>query len=578
MNGLERLDPFLPQDMRQEIEERYYARTNAQARLEHLAVDPNFLGSPSEHVAFFSDHGVVHVRDVALQILQVLQKAAGVLIPVREPARQRFMEGYGVIVAYLHDIGMMDFTPFGRKMHCEYATQAVLGPDLDGFVAAVWERNAGGLARRLGTLAATHGLGQPPQTVLREMLAMANCHSKGAVPVEALNDRERLRGVMQQAAFTSLAAQYESRTGQTAPANARSGPGSPPCPMRSAAYPESWESSFAWLVSAHRQTRQLVDDVIDTLRALRCADALRQRGEVQKTSGSYEVFVDFQTGHAAYAMRYGSNKLYLVEFPERMSAGEANIASSELEASGSLRIAFHTGAFANAAALKEAVASAALVVSDIYADVVGSFVHREDDDPSTRTILLEAPDDHPAFAVWVAEAIADLRPQEHIPIRIVPGLQQASPRERQHYLQGEELDWDLVMRHRVLDKLARTGHKTDGIDLVAGFRDVRLIRLKAGETLLEAGDQAGFVYIPTSAGCTGLPRGGYEAFQVYPWIPLGVTAVLRRGQRNSTIRAEQDTELLMIPREVYLRHWHATYELDEFVQALKEVHRAAQSG
>jgi hypothetical protein len=31
-------------------------------------------------------------------------------------------------------------------------------------------------------------------------------------------------------------------------------------------------------------------DVVDTLRALRCVDALCQRGTVQKTSGGYQVF------------------------------------------------------------------------------------------------------------------------------------------------------------------------------------------------------------------------------------------------------------------------------------------------
>jgi hypothetical protein len=69
----------------------------------------------------------VQVRDVAWQILQVLKAINGVLIPPRDQSRMEyFMVGYGVMVAYLHDIGMADLTEFGRAMHPEFAAQAVL--------------------------------------------------------------------------------------------------------------------------------------------------------------------------------------------------------------------------------------------------------------------------------------------------------------------------------------------------------------------------------------------------------------------------------------------------------------------
>jgi len=139
-------------------------------------------------------------------------------------------------------------------------------------------------------------------------------------------------------------------------------------------------------------------------------------------------------------------------------------------------------------------------------------------------------------------------------------------------MHATELDWNLELRRAVLQKVARSGHKTATIDLVEGFRNVRLVHLAAGERLLEAGDPAGFVYIPLSAGCVGMPLGGYESFEVYPWIPLGVTGVIRKGIRNSSVVAEREVELLMIPRDVYLRHWHHTYDLDEFVHVLKTEH------
>ena len=44
------------------------------------------------------------------------------------------------MVAYLHDIGMVDFSPFGRAMHPEFATHEVLGDALDDVVALNLDR------------------------------------------------------------------------------------------------------------------------------------------------------------------------------------------------------------------------------------------------------------------------------------------------------------------------------------------------------------------------------------------------------------------------------------------------------
>ena len=134
-------------------------------------------------------------------------------------------------------------------------------------------------------------------------------------------------------------------------------------------------ASFAWLELA--DPGALVDDVVDTLRALRCADALRQRGTALKTSGNYEIFVDERSGNAIYALRPDDGHLYLLEVPDPIAAGEANLASSQLDADGDLRISFHHGAFRGAATMLKAANSAALVVSDIQADAIGSFA-RED--------------------------------------------------------------------------------------------------------------------------------------------------------------------------------------------------------
>ena len=41
--------------------------------------------------------------------------------------------------------------------------------------------------------------------------------------------------------------------------------------------------------------------------------------------------------------------------------------------------------------------------------------------------------------------------------------------------------------------------------------------------------------------------------------------------RNATVVAEQAVQLLMIPKEIYLNHWHATYTREEFSLRLAEI-------
>ncbi len=117
----ERLDPWVSATIRDEIERRFYAKINEQADLVRLVNDPEFMAAPDQHVGLFSDHGVVHARDIANQVLDVLASCHGVLIPRRDPQRFALMQGYAVLLAYFHDVGMIDFSVFGRSMHPEFA-------------------------------------------------------------------------------------------------------------------------------------------------------------------------------------------------------------------------------------------------------------------------------------------------------------------------------------------------------------------------------------------------------------------------------------------------------------------------
>lgn len=604
MTDFNPLDQFIAPHIRSTIEQNYYARINAQAQLQQSLKDPLFLQNPSAHVALFADHGVVHVRDVAQQILQVLEAIHGVLIPARDTERFAWMKSYGVLVAYAHDIGMIDLSGFGRAMHPEYATQAVLGIEFDDIVDGLWDDDRGKVAARLTRLAQDGSLDQPPKVVMREMLAMANCHSKSKMPVTLLNDPPQLRQTMQTAAATDLNYLYRQQrlnkaqralanTQQTALSTpeigelattlleaeaaleqaARSGKTSRVLEERlNNVYADFNRDAFHWLESSHVAARQLVQDVVDTLRALRCADALRQRGTVLKTSGNYEVFVDQRSSNAIYAMRLDAEHLYLLEVSQRISAGEANMASSELDKEGNLRISFHHGMFSDQDTILNAAFSAALVVNDIQTDVIESFQRPADAtqtvmrQPADIQILIENVDDNAAFASLICQQLQTLNPLTAGQARVVPSLQASSALERTRYLRSPILDWELPPRQEMLKRIEQFGHKTEGIDPIEGFKEVRQIELQAGETLIESGAPSGFVYIPLGEGLRILPLGGYQAFAIQPWIPVGVTGVIRGSIRNAKVVAEQDLSLLAIPKDVYLQHWHHTYNLQEFAQ------------
>ena len=131
MQQAEQLDRYLPAPVRVWIEQTYYARINAQAQLVVALADPTFYRDPAAHLALFNDHGVVHVRDVAQQVLRVLDHTHGGLITWRDDERlQGFMKSYGVLAAYLHDIGMIDFRPFGRAMHPESPERVVTAEEI----------------------------------------------------------------------------------------------------------------------------------------------------------------------------------------------------------------------------------------------------------------------------------------------------------------------------------------------------------------------------------------------------------------------------------------------------------------
>lgn len=569
-------DRFLSASVREQIE-AYYARVNEQSRLENLIHQPSFLEDPARHPAFFSDHGVVHVRDVARRILHVLQIIKGVLIPRRgEQHMEAFLYGYGVTLAYLHDIGMSDLSPFGRAMHPEFAAQAVFNGSLEPTITAMWRENSGNIAGHVSKLFKAGVLKRNPEIIFRELLSMSVGHSKSKLPVRVLDDPAALRRQMQVILGHNLRHLYVQQlhlAGKPVPDGFSFDEESPE--YLASVYSDFESEAFDWLTDGSAEAAQLVSDVTDTLRALRCADAFRQRGTVEKTSGGYEIYASRKTGECVIALRLGTDKLYLMELPDNPDgAGEANIASSEFDPECNLRISFHRGSFDNEAAQSRSAYSSAYVLQDLLRDTVDGFwraVPIQSVKPSEDIqVLLESTDDDPRYTELVREQICELDPRVCGQVQIVPSLRNVSELERTRYLKARELDWDSKQRHSILEKINHAGQKLTNLEAEHGFKHVRLVDLDRGEKLIEAGAPSSFVYFPLGAGLRIIPLGGYQSFSVAAWMPLGSTGVVRGDIRNADVIAEQPVSLLMVPKEVYLQYWYEPYSPSELKKLLCE--------
>lgn len=570
------LDTYLSEPVRRQVEEAYYARISRQAQLEHLVDDAYFWETLPTHPAIFADHGVVHVRDVAHQVLQVLRKINGVLIPPRAPEHlASFMSGYGVLLAYLHDIGMVDVSEFGRAMHPHYAAQAVFTTELDAIVAGMWETCTPALRDRLNLLASERVSLRPPLLLFRELLSLSIGHSKSSVSIKLLNDPPALRQHMLYVLSHSLEYMYLQQQLTRGQPHTRQGLPEAAPPFLGRFYSDFSVEAFDWLVSSHPLAEELVGDVVDTLRALRCADALRQRGSVQKTSAGYQVFLSRQTGYPTFALRLGDDRLFLLELPNPLSAGEANISSSEFTPTGDLRISFHRGAFASDQALHRAVSSTAFTINDFLVDIVESFQRMPDSASACQKVsgqiqvLLESTDDNPRFVENLQEQLRQTNLALRDQVHIVPTLQEVSDLERDRYLEASDLDWDDRQKTVALRNIQHSGQKIDDLHFQEAFEHVRLVHLQTDETLLEADTPSAFVYIPLSGGLEGCPLGGYETFSVPAWMPLGNTGVIRGASRNADVVARIPVSLLAIPKDVYLRHWYTPYTPEELRMLLE---------
>jgi len=600
------LNKYLSPTFRQHVEEAFYEKINTNASLAEVIKDPLFLSHPLNHVSLFSDHGVVHVRDVTQRLLILLDQLNGIHFAKRNAARLEFMKGYGAMLAYVHDIGMLEVKSLDDDMHSQTAAQMIYNDFFDKQISLLWEENSGNVAWRITRLAYKKALVQPPKHILQEMLALCGAHAKEVIPIDVFNHPAALRRTLQEMIGYSLRYQWLQLQLEQAENQMRAAQHLDPKQREKYVvrkqqaeealsekevskdlndflkiyYQDFWQESFQWLITENEEARELVDDVLDTLRTLRVANASRQRGAKLRATGEHQIFLDHQSGNAIYAINAGQ-KLFLLESKNTLLAGEVNLSGTEFTQAGDLRISFYCGHFADNEATDRAVFNAAAAINEVQEDMIGNFLRPPAGSENgsgdylkkwkTTYILLENSDDNPDFSSRVKAQLILLNPQLKEAIRIVPSLQNAAEQERERYLNANDLKWNLKIENEMLEKIANSGHKVINTRTEEAFRDVKSAAIPAGEILMQAGTLASFVYVPLGEGLIGYPLGGYTPFHAIPYVPLGNVGVIRGDTRNATVVAEKVVEILMIPREVYLKYWHNTYSEVEFISLMKEI-------
>jgi len=480
------------------------------------------------------------------------------------------MQGLGVALAYLHDIGMVDMSQPGRRVHALFASHAAFGPDASPLVDHLLA--TGPVGTRLGEIADRAPFATSLETVIREMLSTTVAHSKTAVPADVLDDRVAFRRVLQRIVFTRL---DDLRTATQMPRASDTSP--MPADANLDAYDDPAQS-FAWLTAQSGPQAELADDVVDVLRALRGADVLRQRGAVLRTSGGFELCMDAETARAVLTLRPATgDAAYVITYDDPRGAGEANISAAFVTPQGDLRIAFHRGGFGSEEAARRAVASVADVIDDIQADVIPSFGGVATGggltDPTRAIedvqIQLERPGDRPGFADEVAEAVKLRDPGLARRLVTVADTEGAAPAEQRRYLAAEPLDGAGPEADELLHLMAEHGVQAAGLDRIAAFAEARRATIHTGEVLVVPGSSPSFVYVPMGPGLVVRPDGGYAPAPLPPWVPVGTTGVIRRAERNSEIVAQSEVAVIMIPGELYARAWLRPFRVDELVDRLR---------
>src|SRR5918995_2566602 len=94
--SLSPIDRYIPEDVRTILEERFWHTVEENSTLEAFSGDRTILSMTDTHPALFSDHGIVHARDVAAGTLELADVLEGGLLPARPSDRREFVAALAV--------------------------------------------------------------------------------------------------------------------------------------------------------------------------------------------------------------------------------------------------------------------------------------------------------------------------------------------------------------------------------------------------------------------------------------------------------------------------------------------------
>ncbi len=323
------------------------------------------------------------------------------------------------------------------------------------------------------------------------------------------------------------------------------------------------DSDLPQLESSTPEARELSEDIVDTLRVVRCAPALHMRSAPLRTSGGYELFVDRTTADAVCALETAGGRIFLVSSRDPHTAGRANLAVCELTRDGNVRFAPHTAQFLSTLASNRGARAFALIALDAYELIRSSFGSNQSHDAPAPRLQLERGVLETEFFEFVRAAIELRDPSLAESIEDVPALGDVPPRERIRYDAAERLALDDDARGEILVHIGSARDPASELAGEAAFRHVRRVRVQPDEVLVDAGDPSGFVYVAEGDGLAGNPVGEYPPFVVKPWTLIGARGAISGAPRSARIVASREVSVLMIPPETYLQSWYrATPAID----------------
>ena len=306
---------------------------------------------------------------------------------------------------------------------------------------------------------------------------MSVAHSKTKAPIDVLNDLVRLRQLLQRSVATDLRYLYLKQQVATAErklSTARSSTSrseelaaleqaaasrretleqleARPAAERGNPEVQRWykdfeHDSFVWLTSDEPALRDLTEDVIDTLRCLRSADALRQRGTRSRRWPATRVFVSQSTASSIYALRSADTSKLHDRGRRTPQRRRSQYGQQRADARRRPARRLPPRRVPDDKTIRRAANNAALVINDIQADVIGSF-RRPALSPGQRApgvktdqqmqVLVEHTEDNAGFAPLVCEALQAINPSLGSCSRPVPSLLRVHTEERMRYLAAE---------------------------------------------------------------------------------------------------------------------------------------------